>query len=368
MSDAQTEAPQTRPKRFSRRRLRAALLALVPLAAIAGGAYWYIYGARYVSTDNAYVKSAKATISVEVSGRIAALLVGENETVRAGQPLLKIEDEVYQIALSRAEAEKATVIARLDALRAQIRQKREELKLAGILVSYAEREYDRGATLAERNVVSASKLDEIRNRLDTARQQMAIVRHEIERLIVDLGGDELAPADRHPAVRQAQAMIDEARVALERTKVVSPVDGIVSRVDTIRPGDYVRPGMPLFSVVAENQQWIEANLKETDLTRVVPGQRVEVTIDTFSGVKLLAEVQSVGAATGAEFALIPPQNASGNWVKIVQRIPVRIRILEKRGVPLLRAGMSAQVTIDTGFNRPLPGPIAWAMGRAGGGQ
>jgi membrane fusion protein (multidrug efflux system) len=338
---------------------------LVPLVAIAGGGYWYVYGARYVSTDNAYVRAAKTTISAEVSGRIASVLVGENEAVPAGHPLLTIDDEVYRIALSRAEAERATVIARLDALRAQIRQKHEELELATIMAGYAEREHNRGATLAARSVVSVSKLDEARNRMDSARQQMAIVRQEIERLVVDLGGDELAPADRHPAVRQAQAMVDEARVALERTKVFSPVDGIVSRVDSIRPGDHVRPGVPLFSVVATSQKWIEANFKETDLTRVVAGQPVEVTVDTFPGVKLPAEVHSIGAATGAEFALIPPQNASGNWVKIVQRIPVRIRLLEARSLPLLRAGMSAQVTIDTGYNRPLPSLVARAVGRAG---
>jgi membrane fusion protein (multidrug efflux system) len=204
--------------------------------------------------------------------------------------------------------------------------------------------------------------------MDGARQQMAIVRQEIGRLVVELGGDEQAPADEHPSVKQAQAMIDEARVALQRTKIFSPVDGIVSRVDSIRPGDHIRPGISLFSVISMSEKWIEANFKETDLTRVVAGQRVEATVDTFPGVKLSAEVHSIGAATGAEFALIPPQNASGNWVKIVQRIPVRIRLLEARSLPALRAGMSAQVTIDTGYNRPLPKLVARAIGRADGGE
>jgi len=368
MSDDPPPTIAIRPRRFSRSRTRVLLLALVPLVGLGGGGYWYIYGARYVSTDNAYVRAAKTTISAEVSGRIASVLVGENEAVRAGQPLLAIDDELYRIALSRAEAERASVIARLDSLRAQIRQKRAELELATIMASYAEREHDRGATLAARSVVSAAKLDEAKNRMDGARQQMAIVRQEIGRLVVELGGDEQAPADEHPSVKQAQAMIDEARVALQRTKIFSPVDGIVSRVDSIRPGDHIRPGISLFSVISMSEKWIEANFKETDLTRVVAGQRVEATVDTFSGVKLSAEVHSIGAATGAEFALIPPQNASGNWVKIVQRIPVRIRLLETRSLPSLRAGMSAQVTIDTGYNRPLPNLVARAIGRADGSE
>ncbi len=359
---AQVDA-STRPK-LSRKLLRAFLISLVPIAAVIAGAYWYVVGARYISTDNAYVKAGKATISAEVEGRIATILVTENQDVVAGQPLVKIDDETYRIALARAVAEKEIALARVKSLHAQIHQKREELKLAEIAARQAEREFLRGAALADRNVMSAAKFDEARSRLESAKQQKAVIFREIEEIVAQLGGDERAPPDRHPAVLQMQAAIDEARLALRRTTLLAPLAGTISRVDSIRVGDFVRPAAPLFSIVALDHLWIEANFKETDLTRVRAGQPVKVTIDTFPDVAFKATVHSLGASTGAEFALIPPQNATGNWVKVVQRIPVRIQFSDQNQLHILKAGMSANVTVDTNYIRPVPEFLAGLITRA----
>lgn len=356
----------TRP-RLGRKLLRVFLISLLPIVAVLSGAYWYIIGARYISTDNAYVKAGKATISAEVEGRIATIFVRENQDVSAGQPLVKIDDEAHRIAVRRVVAEKEIALARVKSLHAQIHQKREELKLAEIAARQAEREFLRGAALADRNVVSAAKFDETRSRLESAKQQKAVILQEIEEIVVQLGGDESAPPDRHPAVLQMQAAIDEARLALRRTTLLAPLAGTISRIDSIRIGDFVRPGAPLFSIVALDHLWIEANFKETDLTRVRAGQHVEVTVDTFPDVTFSGYVDSLGASTGAEFALIPPQNATGNWVKVVQRIPVRIRVSDRNQLHMLRAGMSATATVDTNYIRPVPEFLAGLVTRTGGG-
>ena len=365
-TNAGTRAVVTR----SRRRLRALLLLLGPIAVGAIALTIYLHGGRIVSTDNAYVKASKITVSTEVAGRVASVAVRENETVKAGQPLFKIDDEPFRIAVAKAEAQLQAVRLELDALRAGYRQKREELKLAETNVPYAEREFRRQSELAERKVATEAKLDEARNRLDVARVQVSALRQDLARLVAALAGDVDMPAERHPKFMEIRAELEEARLNLRRAEIKAPDDGIVSRVDSIRPGDFVRAGAAAFSLVSSRKLWIEANLKETDITHLAPGQKARIRIDAFPEVVWAASVDSIGAATGSEFSILPPQNATGNWIKVVQRVPVRLVIdeAEAQAHPQLRAGLSAIVEIDTGIERSLPALIKAALAKVGGGH
>lgn len=351
-----------------KRRLRAFLLLLGPIAVGAIALSIYLNGGRIVSTDNAYVKAAKTTVSPEIAGRVASVAVRENQVVATGQSLFRIDDEPLRIAVAKAEAQLHAVRLELDALRASYRQKREELKLAETNVPYAEREFRRQSELAERKVATEARLDEARNRLDVVRLQVSALRQDLARIVAGLAGDAEMPAERHPKFLEVRAELDEARLNLRRAEVKAPDDGIVSRVDSIRPGDFVRAGVAAFSIVSSRRLWIEANLKETDITHLVPGQKAKIKVDAFPDTVWTAKVDSIGAATGAEFSILPPQNATGNWIKVVQRVPVRLIIDEAPDQPQLRAGLSALVEIDTGIERSLPDLIKAALAKVGGGR
>jgi membrane fusion protein (multidrug efflux system) len=351
-----------------RRRVRAGLLLIGPAVVGAVALYLYLHGGRIISTDNAYVKAAKITVSPEIAGRVVDIAVRENEVVKAGQALFRIDDEPLRIAVAKAEAQLQAVRLELDALRAGYRQKREELKLAETNVPYAEREFRRQSELAERKVATEARLDESRNRLDVVRLQVAALRQDLARLVAALAGDADLPAERHPKFLEVRAELEEARLNLRRAEIKAPDDGIVSRVDSVRPGDFVRAGAAAFSIVSTSKLWIEANLKETDITNLVPGQKARIRVDAFPDVTWTAKIDSIGAATGAEFSILPPQNATGNWIKVVQRIPVRLSIDDAADRPQLRAGLSVFVEIDTGIERSLPNLIKAALAKVGGGR
>jgi membrane fusion protein (multidrug efflux system) len=351
-----------------KRRLRAVLLLAGPLAVGAIALTIWVHGGRHVSTDNAYVKASKTTISADVAGRVVSIAVRENEIVRAGQPLFRIDDEPLRIAVAKAEAQLQAVRLELDALRASYRQKREELKLAETNVPYAEREFRRQSELAERKIATETRLDEARNRLEVTRLQVSALKQDLARILASLAGDADMPAERHPKFLEVRAELDDARLNLKRAEVLAPDDGIVSRVESIRPGDYVRAGAAAFSLVSTRKQWIEANLKETDITHLAPGQKARIRVDAFPDTVWTATVESIGAATGSEFSILPPQNATGNWIKVVQRVPVRLVLDEAAGRPALRSGLSVIVDIDTGIERSLPALIKAALARVGAGH
>jgi membrane fusion protein (multidrug efflux system) len=351
-----------------KRRLRAALLLIGPLLVGAVALTVWLNGGRIVSTDNAYVKASKTTISADIAGRVVSVAVRENETVRAGQPLLRIDDEPLRIAVAKHEAQLQAVRLELDALRASYRQKREELRLAEANVPYAERELKRQAELHERRIATETRHDEARNRLDVVKGQVAALRQDVARILAGLAGDAELPAERHPKFLEVRAELDEARLNLKRAEVVAPDDGIVSRVDSVRPGDYVRAGVPAFSLVSTSKMWVEANLKETDITNLAAGQKARIRVDAFPDVTWTATVDSIGAATGSEFSILPPQNATGNWIKVVQRVPVRLALDQTENRPPLRAGLSVIVEIDTGIERSLPALIKAALAKVGAGR
>jgi len=328
----------------------------LPALVLAATLFIWLSAGGTVTTDNAYVKGDRAQIATQLSGVIVEVPVQENEKVARGQLLFRLDDQSYRHALTRIEAETETVRAEIRGLRAQWRTKREEIKAALSQQTFAQAEFDRQADLAEKKVASTAKLEEARMGLEVARQRISAAQEELQRIEAALAGDPKIRADDHPRVRQMMAMREEALLQLRRTTIESPIDGIVSKRPV--PGSYATAGVPVMIVVADSDLWIEANFKETELTRVRSGQKVLIHVDTYPEAECHGTVSSISQSTGAEFAVLPPQNASGNWVKVVQRIPVRLSVACREGDPPLRVGMSTTVEVETGHTRSLAG--LWA--------
>jgi membrane fusion protein (multidrug efflux system) len=331
--------------------VRFVLLGVVPVAAVAGGVGLWLQGGRFAETDNAYAKADKVPVAAEVSGTVRAVLVQDNQAVRAGQPLLRLDDAPLRVSLARAEARVAQARTDVAALKAGYRAKQAEIALARTRHEFARRDEARQADLAARQFISASRLDEARHASELAGQQVFAIEQELARIGEALGGGPSVPTDRHPSVLAATAELMQARLDLSRTEIRAPVDGTVSRPP--RPGQFVGAGTTALALVASAAPWIEANFSETELTWLRAGQPVTVRIDTYPDIVWRGTVESLSPATGAEFAILPAQNASGNWVKVAQRVPVRIRVEPPEGAPPLRAGLSAHVRVDTGHRRRL---------------
>ncbi|HWA41900.1 MAG TPA: HlyD family secretion protein [Hypericibacter adhaerens] len=363
---AQREAAHHR--RLARRRLlRRVLLPAIPLLVLLAAGYIYATGGRFVGTDNAYVRTHMVSVSADISARVTDVLVHENEHVDAGQPLFELDKEPLKIALAQARANLENVRNNILALKAAYSQRQEDLQAQQTQIDYAEREYKRREKMVQTHVVSESDYDQSRTQYQVAVSAAGSIKQDIQRILAELGGNpDIAPED-HPQYLAAQAQVNQAQLDFDRATVYAPIAGIASMVDQLRPGDYVRAGAPAFSLVASDSLWIEANMKETDLTYVKPGDKATVTVDTYPGVEFPAVVDSVGAATGAEFSILPPQNSSGNWVKVVQRIPVRLTLEPANDMPSLRSGMSVIVDIDTQHHRPLPSLVRTALAWVGAG-
>jgi len=327
------------------------LLVAVPLAAGAAALGVYLQGGRYVETDNAYVKADKIPVSAEVPGAIREVLVQENQAVAAGQALFRLNPDPYRVAVARAEAKLAQVRTDVAALKASYGGKQAEITLARTRLAFALKDQGRQADLAARKFIAESRLDDAKQAAELAAQQIAALEQDLRRIAETLGGGVDTPIERQPAFLAALAELSQAKLDLERTEVRAPVAGTAGKPP--KPGQYVNAGATAMALVASDTLWIEANFPETDLTYVRPGQAVRVRIDTFPGVTWTGEVDSLSPATGAEFSVLPAQNATGNWIKITQRVPLRIRIEPQPGQPPLRAGLSTTVRIDTGHQRRL---------------
>lgn len=347
-----SDTPPSPPAPKSRKPLlRTGLLILGPLLAIVAGLYIYLSGGRYVSTDNAYLHADKLAVSAEVSGRIESILVDENQRVEKGDLLFEIDDQVFRMGVARSEAELKAVRSAIAVSQAKYRQKLAEMEVAKETAAYTEREYRRQLRLAETSVASESKLERAEHDWHVATRQIAVIEQEISELMAELDGDPDLSAEQRPRYIEARVARDGALLFLKRTQVRAPFAGIVAK--TPKRGQYVAAGAPVLSLIANRDFWIDANLKETDLTHVRPGQPVSIHIDTYPDREWSGTVESISQGSGAEFSVLPPQNASGNWVKVTQRVPVRIAITTEPSDPPLRAGLSAEVTIDTGHKRSL---------------
>ncbi len=335
------------------RLMRMVLLIIVPLLALLTVLVVYLQGGRYVETENAYVKADKIPVSPEVSGMVKEVLVQENQQVAAGQVLFRLDPASFQVAVAKAEAKLAQVRTDLAALKASYREKQAEITLARTKYAFAMKEEKRQAGLAAKHFISTARLDEARQGSELAMQQIAANEQDLKRIAESLGGSVDAPAERHPGYLAALAELEQARLDLARVEVRAGTAGTVSKPP--KPGQYLAAGDIALALVASNNLWIEANFPETDLTHVAPGQSVAIRVDTYPDAEWSGIVDSLSPATGAEFSVIPAQNATGNWVKIAQRVPLRIRFDTQPGHPQLRAGLSASVKVDTGYRRRLFG-------------
>jgi membrane fusion protein (multidrug efflux system) len=365
---ARRDAPQEQPKRPatiaaapeklpgpSRRRwVRWTLFALLPLALI-GGAYWYVIGGQVMSTDDAYVEADKVGISTDVSGIVKEIDVSNNQEVAEGQVLFRMDDLPFRLALERAEAQVGIVRNDLNALKASYGDMEAQIKQAQNDVEYYEREFHRQQELAAKNVASQQTFDTARRNFQNAQQKLASLNQQLAAIAANLNGDPGIPVEQHPRYRDAVAQRDEAARQLDHTVVKAPFAGIVTNVPSIAPGKYLQASMTAFFLVATDHLWVDSNPKETELTYVRPGQTVTVTVDTYPDAEWHGTIESISPAAAQEFSLLPAQNTSGNWVKVVQRIPMRVRVdTSDKNLPQLRAGMSVEVDVDTGHTRGLP--------------
>jgi membrane fusion protein (multidrug efflux system) len=332
---------------------RLILLVVVPLLAVAVVGALYLKGGRYVETDDAYIKADMVPVSPQVSGTVKEVFIRDNETVAAGQLLFRIDPATFEVAVAKAQAKLAQVRTDLAALKASYHEKQAEIALAKTRYAFAQRDRQRQADLVSRHFVSAARYDESAQNSDIASQQVSAQEQDLKRIAETLGGGVDSPVERHPSYLAALAELDQAKLDLARTEVRASLAGTVS--NRPKPGQFVSAGNTAMALVASGNLWIEANFTETDLTHVRPGESATVHVDTYPDLDWTGSVESLSPATGAEFSVIPAQNATGNWVKITQRVPVRIKLDLHADMPQLRAGLSTVVKIDTGHRRRLLG-------------
>lgn len=332
-------------RRSWRERLRPPLMWGVPLLLAAAGLYFYLTSGRYQSTDDAYLRAAEVQISADVAGRVSAVEVRDNQSVRRGQILFRLDDRAFVIAVQAAEARLAGARLAVESLRADYRGSVVAQRAAQSELAYATREYRRQSRLLKIGVASQSQLDRARLALQQAEEGVSGARQHNIAVRARLGGNPRLPVDRHPEVEQALAALAQARLDLSHTTVRAPTDGIVTGVEHLQVGAYLPQATPAFVLVSSHDVWVEADFKENQLANIRPGDRATVGIDAYPGRTFHAVVASITPGTGAQFSVLPPENATGNWVKVVQRLDVRLKL--QNPPPAVLAGVSASVTVDT---------------------
>jgi membrane fusion protein (multidrug efflux system) len=337
-----------------RARYRKPLLIAAPVVALLAVLFFYLHGGRYESTDDAYVQSTKVQVSANVSGRVIAVEVASNQHVRQGQILFRIDPAPYQARVDEAEAKLASARLQVGSLHANYRQGASELQAAEDRLHFAERERDRQKQLLAEGISSQSQYDDAALAATTAAQQIVTVGQQNASVLASLGGSPDRPIAENAIVREAQAMLDQTRLNLGYTVIRAPRDGIVTKVDQLPVGTYVEASKPVFTLVGLTL-WIEGNFKESQLHHMRVGQPATIKVDAFPDLHLTGRLASFSPGTGNSFSLLPPENATGNWVKVTQRLPVEFSIDDvPTGIPL-HAGLSATVTVDTGHQRHLFG-------------
>jgi membrane fusion protein, multidrug efflux system len=336
-----------------RKRRRLILLVIVPLLALLAGGAFYLSGGRYISTDNAYVGAQKVLITPDISGKVARVAVHEGQRVAKGDALFEIDPEPFRIAVAQAQAKLESVRTDFAKLQSNYRTLGGLIDLAQKNVDIKQRDVDRKSTLVANRTGSQADLDTAQAGLVTAQLQTQLARQQQGDVLSQLLGNPDLPIEQFPPYRQASAVLHQARRDLDHTVVRAPITGTATQVDNIQLGRFLTAGMPVFSVLDDDTPWVDANPKETDITYLRLGQKVSIDVDALPDQSFRGTVTSVSPGTGAQFAILPPQNAIGNWVKVVQRVPVRITFDQGQDLSLLRAGMSVNVDIDTGRRRTL---------------
>jgi membrane fusion protein (multidrug efflux system) len=348
-SPAPEEPPSSR-----RRRLRWTLFLLLPLALIVG-CYFYVEGGAYVSTDDAYVEADKVGLSTDVSGMVEAIEVSDNQHVTAGQVLFRLDSLPFQLKLDQAQSQVGIVRDNLTALKANYQSVQAQIRQAESQIAFNQLQEQRQATLARQQFTPQMALDQARLNLQTSQQTLASDKAQLASIVANLDGNPDILIEQHPQYRQALAQRDEAARELRDTVVRAPYNGTVTNVPSLEPGMYLPASTTAFNLVDTDRIWVEAQPKETELTEVRAGQPATITVDTYPGREWHDTVASLSPAAQSEFSLLPAQNTSGNWVKVVQRIPLRVQIdSTDKSMPPLRAGMSVEVSVNTGHKRGLP--------------
>ena len=345
---AEPRESRTAPARGLRERLRLPLMIGVPLIAGAVALYFYLANVGYESTDDAYLRAAQVSISPNVSGRVIEVDVQDNQPVRQGETLIRIDERPFRIAVEDAQARVANAKLQIESLKATYWQRMADLRSAQSTLEYQKHEYERQAHLLASGISPQSLVEKTLDARNQAQQNMISDQQQINSTLASLGGDPNIPADRHPTVQEARAQLDRALLNLSYTTISAPIDGIVTRVEELQAGDYINAAAPAFVLISTHDIWVEANFKEVQLTHMLPGQSATVRIDAYPGRAIRAKVISISPGTGSQFSLLPPENATGNWVKVVQRLPVRLRLEDS--VPV-QSGLSAWVTVDTNHGR-----------------
>jgi membrane fusion protein (multidrug efflux system) len=328
-------------------RLRLPLMLIVPLLVLAVALYFYFSGGRYQSTDDAYVQAAQTVVSSNIGGRVSEIDVHDNSFVRKGSILFRLDDAPFRIAVQEAQARLAGARLQVEALQATYQQREAQVKGAEGTLAYEQREYDRQSGLLASGISSQVQVNQLRHALDDARQALGAARAELAAAAANLGGDANISIEQHPAVLQARAALDRAQLNLSYTAIHAPEDGIVAKVEQLQVGNYIEASTPQFALISTQDVWVEANFKESQLAYMRPGQAATVKIDSYPGQTFHARIASLSPGTGSAFSMLPPENATGNWVKVVQRLPVRLAVLDAPASLPLRTGLSADVTVDT---------------------
>jgi membrane fusion protein, multidrug efflux system len=341
------------PKKTLRERLRRPLLILFPVLLAVAGATYFLEEAPFVSTDDAFVRAALESINARVSGQVVEIAVKNNQRVQKGQLLFQIDPQPYQIAVAHAEAQLASARLQIGSLKTTYRQQQAELQSAKDTADYDAREYARKEALVTDGWTPREVYDRADMDIKVARQHISSIEQQIANTVVALDNDPNIEIDRHPTVRAAQAELNRARLNLSYATVVAPDDGIVTQVDDLQVGDFVNPGASVFSMMSTRRIWVEANFRETGLTHMRPGQTATIAVDAYPDRTFKAHIVSMSPGTGSDFAVLPPENATGNWVKVVQRLPVRLEFDEIDPRHPLFSGLSVTVRVDTGYHNSL---------------
>ena len=353
--------PRRRLMAAMRRYRRVLLLVVLPLAALTGGLTFYLNGGRYVTTDDAYVGAQKVLITPDISGKIINVAVKEGQSVSTGDTMFQIDPVPFQFALAQARAKLDDAKTSHDNLVANVKLYGQTIELVNAGIALKQRDVERKSSLVKSSAGSQLDLDNSGTALVTAQAQLQIVKQQSSTALNQLLGNSELPLEQFPAYMQAKAALDDAQRNLDLTTVRAPMAGVATQVDQIQLGRFVAAGTPVFSIIDISKPWVDANPKESDFTYVAVGQSVTIDVDAFPDHVFKGTIGSLSPGTGAQFAILPPQNATGNFVKVVQRVPVRIYFdSNDKYVQKLKAGMSAYTSIDTGHRRSLAALFGFA--------